>query len=131
MISLLTAGPPLSCQRRSRWVIGAVNLAVTVEAVLSQHVLVYRVDSHTNHLQSSIGKNGEGAWEMSLLQAKEVVDALNYYSAGDLEEKLERITGHGHTKPNDTRYPNQHDKNRRVELSLVLDMSKEDLAQFK
>jgi len=99
--------------------------------LLSQHVLVYRVDSHTNHLQSSIGKNGEGAWEMSLLQAKEVVDALNYYSAGDLEEKLERITGHGHTKPNDTRYPNQHDKNRRVELSLVLDMSKEDLAQFK
>ena len=99
--------------------------------LLSQHVLVYRVDSHTNHLSSSIGREGEGPWEMSLLQAKEVVDALDYYSAGDLDEKLERITGHGITKPNDSRYPNQHDKNRRVELSLVLDMSKNDLAQFK
>ena len=56
--------------------------------LLSQHVLVYRVDSHTNHLSESIGRNGEGPWEMSLLQAKEVVDALKYYSAGDLEEKL-------------------------------------------
>ena len=99
--------------------------------LLSQHVLVYRVDSHTNHLSSSIGREGEGPWEMSLLQAKEVVDALDYYSAGDLDEKLERITGHGITKPNDSRYPNQHDKNRRVELSLVFDMSKNDLAQFK
>ena len=68
---------------------------------------------------------------MSLNQAQEVVEALNYYSAGDFKEKLERITGHGTTKPNDARYPNQHDKNRRVELSLVLDMSKNDLAQFK
>ena len=99
--------------------------------LLSQHVLVYRVDSHTNHLASSIGERGEGPWEMSLNQAQEVVEALNYYSAGDLKEKLERITGHGTTKPNDARYPNQHDKNRRVELSLVLDMSKNDLAQFK
>ena len=40
------------------------------------------------------------------------------------------MTGHGTTKPNDARYPNRHDKNRRVELSLVLDMSKNDLAQF-
>ena len=84
-----------------------------------------------NHLASSIGERGEGPWEMSLNQAQEVVEALNYYSAGDLKEKLERITGHGTTKPNDARYPNQHDKNRRVELSLVLDMSKNDLAQFK
>ena len=38
---------------------------------------------------------------------------------------------HGFTKPNDTRFPNQPEKNRRVELSLVLDMSKENLAQYK
>jgi chemotaxis protein MotB len=99
--------------------------------LLSQHVLVYRVDSHTNHLASSQGTNGEGPWEMSLSQAKEVVKALDYYSAGDLDGKLERITGHGFTKPNDSRYPDQPEKNRRVELSLVLDMSKEDLAQFQ
>jgi hypothetical protein len=48
-----------------------------------------------------------------------------------LDDKLERVTGHGFTKPNDTRFPNQPEKNRRVELSLVLDMSKENLAQYK
>ena len=67
---------------------------------------------------------------MSLLQAKEVNDSLLHYSAGDLSDKLESITGHGSTKPNDSRFPNQPLKNRRVELSLVLDISKEDLATF-
>lgn len=99
--------------------------------MLSQHVLVYRVDSHTNHLSSGKGLNGEGAWDMSLAQGKEVIDALNHYSADELKTKLERITGHGSTKPNDSRFPNQPEKNRRVELSLVLDMSKDDLAQYK
>ena len=99
--------------------------------MLSQHVLVYRVDSHTNHLSSGKGLNGEGAWDMSLAQGKEVIDALNHYSADELKTKLERITGHGSTKPNDLRFPNQPEKNRRVELSLVLDMSKDDLAQYK
>ena len=79
---------------------------------------------------SSKGDNGEGPWEMSLLQAKEVNDSLNHYSADDLVGKLESITGHGYTKPNDSRFPNQPSKNRRVELSLVLDVSKEDLAPF-
>ena len=96
--------------------------------LLAQHVLVYRVDSHTNDLPAGQTPN-DGPWEMSLLQGKEVVDALNYYSAGDLDSKLERITGHGFTKPNDSRFPNQPSKNRRVELSLVLDLSKEDLYQ--
>jgi hypothetical protein len=68
---------------------------------------------------------------MSMLQALEVTTALSYYSANDLDGKLERVTGHGFTKPNDTRFPNQPEKNRRVELSLVLDMSKENLAQYK
>ena len=99
--------------------------------LLSQHVLVYRVDSHTSHLKNSLGKNGENSWEMSMLQALEVTKALSYYSVNDLDDKLERVTGHGFTKPNDTRFPNQPEKNRRVELSLVLDMSKEDLAQYK
>lgn len=98
--------------------------------LLSQHTLVYRIDSHTSHLKSSLGLNGEGSWEMSLLQAKEVNDSLLHYSAGDLSGKLESITGHGSTKPNDSRFPNQPTKNRRVELSLVLDISKEDLATF-
>ena len=99
--------------------------------LLSQHVLVYRIDSHTNNLNSGKGLSGENAWEMSLLQGKEIAEALSHYSANELDEKLERITGHGFTKPNNTRYPNQPEKNRRVELSLVLDMSKEDLATFK
>jgi chemotaxis protein MotB len=100
--------------------------------LLSQHVLVYRVDSHSNHLDSGKGKSMDSnAWNMSLQQGAEVTDALVHYSAGELDGKLERITGHGSTKPNDIRYPNQPEKNRRVELSLVLDMSKEDLAQYK
>ena len=98
--------------------------------LLSQHTLVYKIDSHTSTLNNSSGDNGEGPWEMSLLQAKEVNDSLNHYSANDLIGKLESITGHGYTKPNDTRFPNQPSKNRRVELSLVLDVSKEDLAPF-
>ncbi len=101
--------------------------------MLSQHVLVYRVDSHTNFLEDGRGVNEDETdlWEMSLLQGAEVVDALSHYSASDLDSKLERITGHGATKPNSSRFPNQADKNRRVELSLVLDMSQEDLAQYK
>ena len=100
--------------------------------LLSQHVLVFRIDSHTNHLteSSNIGK-GIDDWQMSLAQGTEVSNALLHYSAEDLNGKLERITGHGSTKPNDRRYPDQPAKNRRVELSLVLDMSKEDLAQYK
>lgn len=100
--------------------------------LLAQHVLVYRVDSHTNHLTD--GKRNaitSNAWTMSLEQGAEVTDALVHYSAGELDGKLERITGHGSTKPNDIRYPNQPEKNRRIELSLVLDMSKEDLAQYQ
>ena len=41
------------------------------------------------------------AWTMSLEQGAEVTDALVHYSAGELDGKLERITGHGSTKPND------------------------------
>jgi chemotaxis protein MotB len=98
--------------------------------LLSQHILVYRVDSHTNHLKEGRADNSN-PWSMSLDQGSEVTKALIHYSAGELDGKLERITGHGSTKPNDIRYPNQYEKNRRVELSLVLDMSKADLAQYK
>ncbi len=100
--------------------------------LLSQHVLIFRVDSHSNHLAEGRAVESEiSAWDMSLAQGTEVTDALFHYSGGELAEKLERITGHGITKPNRIRYPNQPAKNRRVELSLVLDMSKEDLQQFK
>ena len=98
--------------------------------LLAQHILVYKIDSHTNKLDESLGSNGEDSWTMSLLQGQEVNQALNYYSADDLEGKLESITGHGFTKPNDKRFPNQPIKNRRVELSLVLDISAEDLDGF-
>ena len=97
--------------------------------LLSQHVLVYRVDSHTSHLNARAP--GTNPWQMSVDQALEVTNALSYYSANDLDNKLERVTGHGFTKPNNSRFPNQPEKNRRVELSLVLDMSKEDLAQYE
>jgi chemotaxis protein MotB len=98
--------------------------------LLAQHILVYKIDSHTNKLDESLGSDGEDSWMMSLLQGQEVNQALNYYSADDLDGKLESITGHGFTKPNDKRFPNQPIKNRRVELSLVLDISAEDLAGF-
>ena len=45
--------------------------------------------------------NGENSWEMSMLQALEVTNALSAYPANDLDDKLERVTGHGFTKPND------------------------------
>ena len=61
----------------------------------------------------------------------EVTRALNHYSSGELHGKLERMTGHGATKPNRARFPNRSDKNRRVELSLVLDVSEEDLARYR
>ena len=78
------------------------------------------------------GKDSKfGSWPRSLAQGTEVTDALVHYSNGELGGKLERITGHGSTKPNESRYPDQPEKNRRVELSLVLDMSKEDLARYK
>ena len=59
----------------------------------------------TQCLQKSIAENGENSWEMSMLQALEITNALSYYSANDLDDKLERVTGHGFTKPNDARFP--------------------------
>ena len=50
------------------------------------------------------------------------VDALNYYSAGDPTQIRKNHRAWVH-KPNDSRFPNQPSK-RRVELSLVLDLSK-------
>jgi flagellar motor protein MotB len=77
-------------------------------------------------------KNHELAeWELSLYQAVEINNALGHYSAGELDGKLERMTGHGATKPNRVRFPNRPDKNRRIEISLVLDVSKEDLARYR
>jgi len=100
--------------------------------LLSQHVLVFRVDSHSNHLAEDRGVESDmSTWKMSLTQGNAVSDALFHYSAGDLSDKLERITGHGSTKPNKSRIPNQPAKNRRIELSLVLDMSKEDLKHYE
>ena len=68
--------------------------------LLSQHVLVYRIDSHTNHFEEGRGTaENSTAWTMSLDQGAEVTDALVHYSAGELDGKLERITGHGSTNP--------------------------------
>ena len=144
--------------------------------ILSQHILVFRVDSHSNHFPPHWGNppesqtydtvtlppgfgegsttlsqwiskkietdrsNGDltgrdpsqfGPFARSLVLGTEVTNALIHYSAGELAHKLERITGHGSTKPNETRYPNQPEKSRRVELSLVLDMSQSDLEQYR
>jgi len=99
--------------------------------LLSQHVLVYRVDSHSMSLDGMVENPISTEWELSLYQEVEVTEALNHYSAGELSHKLERMTGHGATKPNRVRFPNQPEKNRRVELSLVLDMSQEDLVKYR
>lgn len=99
--------------------------------LLSQHVLVYRLDSHSMNLKDRVKNHEEAEWELSLYQAVEVNDALVYYSAGELSGKLERLSGHGANKPNRVRYPNRSDKDRRVEISLVLDISKEDLARYR
>ena len=76
--------------------------------LLSQHVLVYRVDSHTSHLNPKA--KGTNSWQMSVDQALEVTNALSYYSANDLDNKLERVTGHGFTKPNNSRFPTNQKK---------------------
>ncbi len=99
--------------------------------ILSQHVLVFRIDSHATHISVPDETSFIDEWKLSMSQGTEVASALSYYSANDLEKKLERITGHGATKSNHLRFPNQPMKNRRVELSLVLDMSESDLAEYK
>ena len=70
-----------------------------------------------------------GSRSRSLAQGREVADALFHYSVGELNDKLEKINGHGSSKTNEGRYPDQPEKNRRVELSLVL--SKEALKQYE
>ncbi|MBU62440.1 MAG: hypothetical protein CMI26_08055 [Opitutae bacterium] len=127
--------------------------------LLDRHLLISRVDSHTNHLPD--GRAGQLAnlilnpsaspvnqysklsdfdqaklaeWKMSLDQAYEVLNHLTYSTApiggnSDLLAKMEGLKGHGSTLPN-KRFPNRPDKNRRVELSLVVDKSKESLAQY-
>ena len=72
--------------------------------LLSQHVLVYRIDSHSTNLLGAVEDPALAEWELSLYQALEVSSALNHYSAGDLSTKLERLTGHGATKPNHKRF---------------------------
>ena len=127
--------------------------------LLDRHLLISRIDSHTNHLAEGreaqlanlIGTSGVpferpeerisdhdqdklSAWKMSLDQAYEILSALTFYSAhlggeSDLLTKMEGVKGHGSTVPN-KRFPNRPDKNRRVELSLVIDKSKGRLAHF-
>jgi chemotaxis protein MotB len=99
--------------------------------LLSQHVLTYRIDSHSMDLENKVSNHELAEWELSLYQAVEINNALGYYSVDDLDGMLERMTGHGATKPNRIRFPNRPDKNRRVEISLVLDVSKEDLSRYR
>jgi len=127
--------------------------------LLDRHLLISRIDSHTNHLEEGreaqlanivgsskvpFGRPEErlsdhdqdklSEWKMSLDQAYEILTALTFYSAplggeSDLLLKMEGLKGHGSTVPN-KRFPDRPDKNRRVELSLVIDKSKESLAHF-
>lgn len=127
--------------------------------LLDRHLMIARIDSHTNHLEEGrearlaniisgstvpaerrekrLSDHDEGKlseWKMSLDQAYEILHALTFYSAplggqSDLLAKMEGMKGHGSTIPN-KRFPNRPDKNRRVELSLVIDKSKESLAHF-
>ncbi len=112
--------------------------------LLDRHVLTFTVDAHTSHDFKGTGiadpdpprkltaaekaKRSEAAFQISLFQANQILRTLSYYSNGDLASKAESINGHGFTKPN-TRYPNRIEKNRRVELSLKLDVSKVKLSE--
>jgi hypothetical protein len=127
--------------------------------LLDRHLLISRVDSHTNHLVdgravqlANLIRNPSASpiiaytklsdydqaklaeWKMSLDQAYEVLNHLTFSTApiggnSDLLAKIEGLKGHGSTVPN-KRFPNRPDKNRRVELSLVVDKSKESLAHY-
>ncbi|SVC92820.1 uncharacterized protein METZ01_LOCUS345674, partial [marine metagenome] len=121
--------------------------------LLDRHLLISRVDSHTNHLadgravqlanlirrpsaspENLYSKLTDydhaklAEWKMSLDQAYEVLNHLTFSTApiggnSDLLAKMEGLKGHGSTVAN-KRFPNRPDKNRRVELSLVVDKSK-------
>ncbi len=115
--------------------------------LLARHVLTFTVDAHTSHKGTGTGyvpdaddlinltpgerdaRRARSAFQMSLRQADEILGALVHYSDGDLARKVESVIGHGYTKPNQ-RYPDQPKKNRRVELSLKLDVSEKNLAYF-
>jgi len=115
--------------------------------LLARHVLTFTVDTHTSHDAAGSGfvptsdelidmtpaelnaQRARSAFQMSLRQADEVLGALVHYSDGDLARKLESVIGHGYTKPNQ-RFPNRLEKNRRVELSLKLDVSEENLTYY-
>ncbi len=115
--------------------------------LLARHVLTFTVDAHTSHETEGSGyapdaadllnltpverdaRRALSAFKMSLRQADETLGALVHYSDGDLARKVESVISHGYTKPNQ-RYPNRPEKNRRVELSLKLDVSEKNLAYF-
>ena len=127
--------------------------------LLDRHLLISRVDSHTNHLadgravqlanlirrpsaspENLYSKLTDydhaklAEWKMSLDQAYEVLNHLTFSTApiggnSDLLAKMEGLKGHGSTVAN-KRFPNRPDKNRRVELSLVVDKSKKSLAHY-
>ena len=124
--------------------------------LLARHVLTFTVDAHTSldptgtGVAAPLNLQGHGlsaseiakkllpaqkshralsGFKMSLEQADEVLGALVHYSDGDLADKVESVIGHGFTKPN-RRYPNRPEKDRRVELSLKLDVSGSDLKGY-
>jgi flagellar motor protein MotB len=124
--------------------------------LLARHVLTFTIDTHTSldpvgtgvadppdlrdlgltHyeiakklLPAQKAERARSGFQMSLNQAEEVLNALIHYSDGDLAEKAESVIGHGYTKPN-KRYPNRLDKDRRVELSLKIDVSGSDLTNY-
>ena len=123
------------------------NVMQRMSWLLARHVLTFTVDAHTSHDPAGTGyfpspdetikltptqlnaNRAREGFKMSLHQADEVLDALIYYSDGDLAPKIESVISHGFSKPNQ-RFPNRKDKNRRVELSLKLDVSEENLSYY-
>lgn len=124
---------------------------------IDRHLLISRMDSHTNALPSGrearlalVGEPPESdprrnltrddedklsAFKMSADQAHEMLRWLTYYAApvgenSELLAKFEGIKAHG-TNIANKRFPNQELKNRRVELSLVIDKSKKDLREYR
>jgi len=116
--------------------------------LFARHVLTFTVDAHTSHDETGSryvsdkadllnltsaehdARRALSAFKMSLEQADEALGALVYYSDGELAPKVESVIGHGYTKPN-KRFPNRQEKNRRVEFTLKLDMSKANLQHYK
>lgn len=88
---------------------------------LSGNVLEAKLDSFTHRFDKSSMEGDASPKDLSYLQGKEIVEALDAYTEGTIKKWVKSINAYGQSRLLDQEFPDKAERNRRIELSLVLD----------